>query len=193
MTDLGRVLSSALTDLEAIGVRSALVGGLAVSVRTEPRFTADVDLAVAVTDDAAAQTVVRELLQRGYTLYATVAHDSAGRMAAARLRTSDRTPLDLLFASSGIEAEVVAAAEVLEVLPDLTAPVATAGHLIALKLLSEDRSRPSDTADLRALLGRATARDLVDVAAAAQLITQRGYARERDLSAALRHHLQDRR
>jgi hypothetical protein len=32
------------SDLEAIGVRFALIGGLAVGARTEPRFTRNVDL-----------------------------------------------------------------------------------------------------------------------------------------------------
>jgi hypothetical protein len=43
-------------DLTAIGAHHALVDGLAVSVRTEPRFTRDDDLAVAVAvnDDATA-------------------------------------------------------------------------------------------------------------------------------------------
>jgi len=39
----------------------ALVGGLAVSVRTEPRFTRDLDLAVAVADDRAAEDLVHRL------------------------------------------------------------------------------------------------------------------------------------
>jgi predicted nucleotidyltransferase len=59
---------------------------------------------------------------------------------------------DLLFASSGIEPEVVAAAEPLEIFPGVTAPVAQIGHLIALKLLArDDRTRPQDAVDLRAL------------------------------------------
>ncbi len=45
--------------------------------------------------------------------------------------------VDLLFASSGIEGEVADAAEPLVVLKDTVAPVATVGHLIALKPLSE--------------------------------------------------------
>lgn len=44
--------------------------------------------------------------------------------------------VDLLFASSGIENEVVASADLLEVLPGLTVPVATTAHLIALKVLA---------------------------------------------------------
>jgi hypothetical protein len=59
---------------------------------------------------------------------------------------------DLLFASSGIEPEIVAAAEELLVLPDLTQSVATVGHLLAMKLLArDDRHRPADADDLAAL------------------------------------------
>jgi len=43
--------------------------------------------------------------------------------------------VDLLFASSGIEPEITAAAEVLTVARGLRMPVARTGHLIALKLL----------------------------------------------------------
>jgi hypothetical protein len=43
------------------GVRCALVGGLAVSARTEPRFTRDADLAVAVASDAEAESLIRAL------------------------------------------------------------------------------------------------------------------------------------
>lgn len=45
------VLRQAASDLEAIGARWAVIGGLAVAFRAEPRFTKDVDLAVAVADD----------------------------------------------------------------------------------------------------------------------------------------------
>jgi hypothetical protein len=41
-------LRAAVSDLNAIGVRWALVGGLAVSARAVPRFTKDLDFAVAV-------------------------------------------------------------------------------------------------------------------------------------------------
>jgi len=53
--------------------------------------------------------------------------------------------VDLLFASSGIENEVVASADRLEVLPQLMVPVATTAHLIALKVLA---GRNQDLTDL---------------------------------------------
>src|SRR5262249_57193065 len=57
--------------------------------------------------------------------------------------------VDVLFATAGIEPEIVAAAEVLEVLPGILMPVATAGHLVVLKLLArDDENRPQDATDL---------------------------------------------
>ena len=64
---------------------------------------------------------------------ASVEQDVAGRLATVRLSppfSSASSVIDLLFASSGIEAEIVAAAESIEMLPDLTVPVAQAGHLL---------------------------------------------------------------
>jgi len=175
-------------DLDAIGAEHALVGGLAVSVRTEPRFTRDVDLAVAVADDAVAETVIGALLQRGYRSLAMVEHEATGRLATARLTgpQGDGTVVDLLLASSGIEPEVVAQAERIEVLDGLVAPVATTGHLITLKLLArDDRSRPQDLVDLRALLAVAGQADLELCRTSALLVKARGYDRGRDLVAAL--------
>ncbi|MGH4008507.1 MAG: hypothetical protein ACRDTH_10200 [Pseudonocardiaceae bacterium] len=66
--------------------------------------------------------------------------------------------VDVLFATAGIESEIVAAAEVLEVLPGLLMPVATAGHLVALKLLArDDETRPQNASDLQV---RSAAHDL---------------------------------
>lgn len=52
-------LESALRDLVGrltdLGSRFAVVGGLAVSARTEPRFTRDADVCVAVHSDAEAE------------------------------------------------------------------------------------------------------------------------------------------
>lgn len=48
MTGLAAVLDRIARLLETRGKRFALVGGIAVSVRVEPRFTRDVDLVVAL-------------------------------------------------------------------------------------------------------------------------------------------------
>jgi hypothetical protein len=174
--------------LDAKAVAWALVGGVAVSVRSAPRFTRDLDLAVAVTDDAAAEAVAHALGQAGYVVHAAVEQAAAGRLATVRLahRSSPEVFVDCLFSSSGIEPEIVAAAERMKIVPGLVAPVATTGHLIALKVLAESEDRPQDRMDLMALGAVATARDWADAEAAVRLIRARGFHRGRPLLRQLR-------
>jgi hypothetical protein len=58
--------------LDTLDVGYALVGGFAVSARSEPRFTRDLDFAVAVADDEVAEGVVRALLDDQYRILAMV-------------------------------------------------------------------------------------------------------------------------
>ena len=185
MTALESALRQIHRDLTAARVSCALVGGLAVSARTEPRFTRDADFAVAVASDAEAEALIHTLRLAGYAIEAAVEQDAVGRLATVRLTRGGplHSPvIDLLFASSGIEGEVVAEAEPLELLPNLTIGVARTGHLIALKVLSrDDRERPQDLVDLRALLRVASADDLATARASVSLITARGFHRGRAL------------
>jgi predicted nucleotidyltransferase len=179
-----RQIDAALT---SIHVSFALVGGLAVSVRTEPRFTRDVDLAVAVASDAEAEALIRALAVHNYRVGTTIEQTAVGRLATVRLvRAGEgQTPIvDLLFASSGIEFEIVTEAERVELLPGLTLAVARTGHLLALKVLARnDAKRPQDAADLRALLQIASDSDLELARRSLSLIAARGYNRGRPLLA----------
>lgn len=187
MNPLEAVLRAAALDLAGLGTQWALVGGLAVSARTEPRFTRDVDLVIAVAGDRDAEQAIHALQQRGYRVQALVEQEAAGRLATARLvpRGGDEAAivLDILFASSGIEREIADAADVLEILPGLRVPVAGVGHLLALKLLSrDDRTRPQDRVDLAQLLRVASPSDLDVARRAVGLIHARGFQRDRDLA-----------
>jgi hypothetical protein len=177
-------------DLTRHRQRFALVGGIAVSVRVEPRLTRDLDLVVAVATDAEAEALVRALVAEGYGTTAFVEQERVNRLATVRLvapaESAKGIVVDLLFASSGIEPEIAAAAELLEVFPGLRVPVARVGHLITLKLLARDyRSRPQDADDLRALRGVADDAETARAHAAARLVEERGFTRGRDLSRAL--------
>jgi Nucleotidyl transferase AbiEii toxin, Type IV TA system len=185
--------STVASDLDQLGLRYALIGGFAVSIRTDPRFTQDIDLVVAVSDDAAAELAVRRVVERGYAILAVVEHEAQNRLATVRLELpGEAWVVDLLFASSGIEAEIVHAADRVEVVRGLWLPVASVGHLIALKLLArDDDARPQDWADLRALVGVASKEELLQARDAVGLIEARGYARGRDLGADLRVVLAD--
>ncbi len=161
-----------------------------MSVRSEPRFTRDADLAVSVADDRDAEALVLALQERGWRVAAAVEQDAAGRLATVRLAPAGESVhgavIDLLFASSGIESEIVAAADSTEVLPGLSAPVARLGHLIALKVLArDDRTRPQDRVDLAALLLRADPAALDEAREALMLVKRRGFQRGRDLLALL--------
>jgi hypothetical protein len=187
VTRLEALLRAAPQDLTDLRLQWALVGGLAVSARTEPRFTRDIDLVIAVSGDREAEQAIHSLQRRGYQVQALVEQEAAGRLATARLapRGGDAAGvvLDILFASSGIESEIVAAADPLEVLPGLRVPVATVGHLLALKLLSrDDRTRPQDRMDLAQLVGVAGRADLDVARQAIALIQGRGFQRGRDLT-----------
>jgi predicted nucleotidyltransferase len=141
----------------------ALVGGLAVSVRCEPRFTRDIDVAAAVVDDAGAEALVASLLASGFRLRLSLEHDALKRLATVRLtppgEPDEGVVVDLLFASSGIETEICRDADRLEVAPGLIVPVAQAGHLVAMKLLALAPDRPQDAVDLRALIATLTEAD----------------------------------
>jgi len=81
MNLLEAALRHIVSDLDALGVRWAIVGGLAVSARAEPRTTRDVDVAVAVTCDEEAEAVVHALQGRGYLVRSVVEHAGRKRLA----------------------------------------------------------------------------------------------------------------
>jgi hypothetical protein len=197
MTRLESALATLLRDLARHRIDVALVGGLAVSTRAEPRLTRDVDLAVAVTGDDQAEQLVQALLTAGYATLAVVEQETTHRLATVRVSLPGESARgvvgDLLFASSGIEPIVVTEAEPLEVFSGLVVPVARVGHLIALKLLSrDDHTRPQDVADLRALFQVVTEPELQRAREAVRRIEEGGFARGRDLGGALADWLRDR-
>jgi predicted nucleotidyltransferase len=187
---LHAALERVAAELGRRGVRFALVGGIAVSVRAEPRLTRDLDVAVDVASDAGAEALVHSLVAEGFATTALIEHERAGRLATVRLvapgEAGTGVVADLLFASSGIEAEVAGAAEPLEVFPGLRVPVARVGHLIVLKLLArDDRQRPQDADDLRALRRVADSAEIARAREGAALVAGRGFGRGRDLVALL--------
>ncbi|HVE87634.1 MAG TPA: nucleotidyl transferase AbiEii/AbiGii toxin family protein, partial [Myxococcales bacterium] len=135
LSRLEQLVTRVPRDLRDAGARHwALVGGIAVGVRCEPRFTRDVDVVVAVADDQEAEAIVRSLLGAGYRPASVLDHES-GRMATVRLVAPGESEtgilLDLLFTATSVEPEVAQAATVVEVFPGVSVPVAQRGDLIA--------------------------------------------------------------
>jgi hypothetical protein len=171
-------------DLRELKQRWALVGGLAVGVRAEPRFTRDVDVVIAVDADSEAERLVLQLRMRGYVLRTMLEHVPTGRIGTVRLTTPSAPGIlvDLLFAASGIEPEVVAAARPATVMRHLRLPVARRSHLLAMKVLAAhpDR-RPQDFLDIRALLQEAAPSERALTTALLKVMTRRGFSGRKDL------------
>ena len=187
MNHLTDVLKRTMVDLEDVGADFAVVGGLAVSARSEPRFTRDIDYAVVVPTDGAAERLVNSLLAKGYHLQALLEQKRLGRIATVRLISPHHRDVfvDLLFASCGIEKEVVGAATPIRLLRGVTTKVASIGHLLAMKVLSVNKERTQDHADILQLLRYAAPSDLRTARAALRLIEKRRYHRRRSLSGKL--------
>jgi hypothetical protein len=180
---LAEVCRLALADIERLRLSCAIVGGVAVGVRCVERLTRDVDVAVSVPGDREAEAAARALMQAGYVLDVMLENTATARLATVRLLSPlDRaTRVDVLFASCGIEPEIVAAADELEVL-GARCRVGALGHLIATKVLSRSERRPQDDLDLAAMLPGAEPRDLELARSALALIAARGCARSKDLA-----------
>lgn len=174
-------------DLQELRAPWALVGGLAVSVYCEPRTTRDIDVAVALSKKELEESIISSLKKRGYGSEQILMQMNPTHQMGVRLSVrgdyDDKLPVDFLIASSGIEPEIVSASIPIQVFPNLLLPVACPGHLIAMKLLSqnnEDRIR--DRLDLRELLLRASSEDALTAKRAVELIMKRGFSCGKNLS-----------
>lgn len=176
-----RALADIVRRLRDLRVPFALVGGLAASIRGEVRFTRDVDLAVAVPSDAAMEALVRELATASYRPVALVEHESRRRLATVRLEAPGGVVIDLLAASCGVEAEVVARATPVRVEGADEVPVARAEELLAMKVRSMTGQRLQDRLDAANLLLTNPSLDIEAVREILRLIVERGYDRDQDL------------
>jgi len=171
--------------LRSLGHESALVGGVAVSIRARERFTRDIDLAVAVASDAESESLAFAMQQKGYVLKSVVEQEAKKVLATLRFcapASSAREPdVDLLFASCGIEPEIVASATPVEIESGVVVPVARIAHLIAMKILAVREERDQDAGDLRALLAVASENEIREAENALQLIEARGFDRGKQL------------
>lgn len=185
-------LTQVLDDLEARRIRFALVGGVALGTYVEPRFTKDLDFSVALSDERSQDGLVRELKAARYREESLLVRRSNGDVIGIRFYTPDtesREPnLDLLFAATGIEEEIIRDAEPIKVF-GRTIPTATISDLIAMKTLSSCDRGGQDSVDLENLLEKATSGEIRRARQRLDLITERGRNAGYDLARQLDEHL----
>jgi hypothetical protein len=179
-------LEAALTDiagnLRERNRRVALVGGLAVSLRSVVRFTRDVDLAVLVSCAGDFETLVFDLRSDGYKVAASLEHEGRRRRSTVRLESPSGFAVDLLAASCGIESEIIQCATMVAMDPVGPLPASRAEELLAMKVLAAAPQRLQDRIDARNLLLFCESLNFDDVRDNLQLMTERGFNRGQDLS-----------
>jgi Nucleotidyl transferase AbiEii toxin, Type IV TA system len=184
MRQLEQVAREVVAWLETNQIGYALIGGLAVSFRSIERFTKDIDLVIAVENDQQAESYVRQLAGFGYQVQLLLEQTKHGRIATVRLIKipGGSVFVDLLFSSSGVETEIVAGAEPIELFKNFSLRVASLAGLLALKVLAADSNkRPQDLIDIKNLLAEATTDDVQEAVRLLQLIQQRGFNRGKNL------------
>lgn len=190
MSFLFSELRRVTNDLNQSGVAWCLVGGLGTSVYVEPRTTKDIDVVVSVPDEQQADNLKDLLLTKGYTNPQLLMHTIPTRRMGWRVfippSREASIPLDILVSACGIEQDIVANSSTIEILPGLSLPVASLGHLIAMKVLSQNSfERLQDRVDLLALLRSANQQDRNMVERSLKEIANRGFSEGRNLVAEL--------
>jgi hypothetical protein len=148
MTAGDDALAVVATALDGAGLAYALIGGHAVNLWLEPRFTADIDVTVAA-DPAALARARAALAAAGYA----VAVEHGGELPSGPdfvrfTRGPDDPPIELQAAKTALQVELIARAR-----RDAGGvAVATAEDLILLKLIAH---RPKDLVDLGGLVALA--------------------------------------
>src|SRR5690554_7952884 len=80
-TNLFETLAQVAEILVRLDKNWALVGGLAVSSYVEPRFTRDIDIAVAVNDDTEAEQFIHSWVSFGFMIDSVIEQEATGRLA----------------------------------------------------------------------------------------------------------------
>jgi hypothetical protein len=145
---LQTTLADAVNFLRHEGVPCALIGGMAVSFRGQPRVTADVDLVITADVERALRLTAALGGSRFKPLFADVTDVVEKAFILPMRHRSTNVKVDLALGLSGFERQLVARAQPLD-LGSTIAPVATAEDLLITKVLA---GRPQDDQDARGLL-----------------------------------------
>jgi Nucleotidyl transferase AbiEii toxin, Type IV TA system len=183
MTKFVATLRQLIEDLNYKNARWALVGGLAVSLRAEPRTTRDIDLVIASESESEAEKLIFFLRQA--RAWEQVWCLDGNRQLTVRMINRrpeiKGTVVDFMIVSSGIEKEVVQRATEMEVEPGLVIKVASVASLLALKTLPDRPDRLKDETDFLSLARISSKNDLLEAIELLDLIQARGFDRNQNL------------
>jgi len=164
MSALGDAVAAIARVLDARGLGWYVFGAQAVAVRGAPRATQDIDITVAVSNDAL-PGLVDELSAAGLALrYPDQFDELLAAGAVVPLSHTSGMEVDMVVAGSGLEQLALSRAERV-MIEGTSVPVAHATDLVVMKVLA---GRGKDLEDVRALLASGD----VDVDEARNLLGQ---------------------
>lgn len=135
MSSLSLAVKALIKDLSELKIRYAFVGALALGARGRTRQTIDADVAISLSTNEHAQNLIDQLVLKGYGI--NNVYKEKDTIVRARLFSATEggqlVELDFLFELCGIENEVVETAEIIEIWPNLFAPIASTPALLAMK------------------------------------------------------------
>ncbi|MGD9635818.1 MAG: DUF6036 family nucleotidyltransferase [Pirellulales bacterium] len=129
-------------------VRHALVGGLAVALRGQPRATIDVDMILATDVDDVLDLIARLPASPFLPLFVDVEEIVQASLILPLRHRDTGVKVDMAIGLSGFERQAVERAQLCDV-AGTKVPVATAEDLIIMKSLA---ARPRDQQDLEGLV-----------------------------------------
>jgi len=144
VADVLSALSKALRNLR---IPWYIFGAQALVLRGFPRATADLDVTI-LLGTTPTHSLVRALGEHGFVLAFGDAQFVAATRVLPFLHKTSGFPVDIVLGGPGLEEHFASAAEPVKV-GRLRVPVATATHLVVMKVLA---GRPKDLEDATALL-----------------------------------------
>lgn len=135
--------------LNAAGIDSAVIGGIAVSVWARPRATEDVDFKVLLNRDGAQQLL--NVLLPDYTPLQAHPAEALRRNGGLFVKDPAGIRIDLQLADVSLDESAIQRARMIELEPGVTARVCTAEDLIIYKIIS---TRLQDQSDVENIVRR---------------------------------------
>jgi len=173
-------LADAAQVLETHGIRFALIGGLAVSLRGQPRMTVDVDLVILADIDQALR-LAQELSSTPFEPLFPGVEEVVARSFILPLRhRATGIRVDVAIGMSGFERQAVSRATKVTI-GDVRVPVVAVEDLLVMKALA---GRPQDEQDIRGLV--AAQRGAIDWPACLDVAEKLGAAIDVDIAGRLR-------
>lgn len=147
--ELLKVLVSLQERLEAANIPSALIGGLAVGAWGDPRLTRDIDLKILLHRNERKRLLT--LLEDDYRPLHADPDGAILQNGIVFVLSPNGKRIDIALADTSFDEELVARAQMVEILPGLKVRVCSAEDLIVLKIIA---IRPKDQQDVATIIQR---------------------------------------